>query len=250
MNDTVVRIEDLLALRHDDWVRLAATEYERFVTQLEDLDQDDWQRATVCSEWTVRDVAGHVLGMMQRCADPAESQQQDAAAKARAEQGENWLDALTDTQVRHNADLSTTEVVAACQGLAPGAAARRTGTTEEQRVIPYPVSIPGETGWTLGYLLDCILTRDAWMHRLDIARATERPFHLTPEHDGAIVADVVTEWAGRHGQPFHLELTGPAGGTFVAGDGGPSIEYDATEFCWILSGRATAPGLMSTPVPF
>ena len=64
MNDTAVRIEDLLALRHDDWVRLAATEYERFVTQLEDLDQDDWQRATVCSEWTVRDVAGHVLGMM------------------------------------------------------------------------------------------------------------------------------------------------------------------------------------------
>jgi mycothiol maleylpyruvate isomerase-like protein len=198
----------------------------------------------------VRDIAGHVLGMMQRCADPAESQRQDAAAKARAEQGENWLDALTDTQVRSNAALSTTELLAVSRQLAPVAAARRTGTTEEQRAIPYPVSLPGEGDWTLGYLLDCILTRDAWMHRLDIARALDRPVHLTAEHDGAIVADVVAEWARRHGQPFELELTGPAGGVFAVGEGGTSLQYDATEFCWILSGRASAPGLMSTHVPF
>ena len=71
--------------------------------------------------------------------------------------------------------------------------------------------------WRMGYLLDVILTRDPWMHRVDIARATGRELELTPEHDGRIVADVVAEWARRHGQPCTLTLTGPAGGEFVAG---------------------------------
>ena len=250
MNDTAVRIDEMPALGHHDWVTLAATEYDLFAALLAELGDDDWQRPTVCTEWSVRDVAGHVLGMIKRAADSAEAQRQDAEAGRRAQQGENWLDALTDTQVRANANLTTAEVVAACRQLGAVAATRRTGTTEAQRAVPYPVSLPGESDWTLGYLLDCILTRDAWMHRLDIARATGRPLKLTPDHDGAIVRDVVAEWARRHGQPFELVLTGDAGGSFLSGDGGPRLTYDATEFCWILSGRATADGLLSTHVPF
>jgi hypothetical protein len=77
------------------------------------------------------------------------------------------------------------------------------------------------------------------MHRMDIVAATGRPPVLTAEHDGIIVADVAREWAGRHGQPCLLRLTGPAGGTFEPGVGGPSLELDAVEFCRILSGRGT-----------
>jgi len=73
---------------------------------------------------------------------------------------------------------------------------------------------------------------------------------VTPDHDARIIADVVAEWARRHGQPFTLTLTGPAGGSYVAGDGGEHIELDAVEFCRILSGRATGAGLLSTEVPF
>lgn len=250
MNDTAVRIEDLAAIDHDEWVTLATGEYLRFVEQLEELSADDWQLPTVCTGWSVRDVAGHVLGMLQRAVDPAEAQRQDAEATARAQRGENWLDALTDIQVRSNAALRTSELVSESRRLGPIAAANRTGTTEEQRAAPYPVSLPGESDWTVGYLLDCILTRDPWMHRLDIARATGRAMKLTSEHDGLIVADVVAEWARRHRQPFALELTGDAGGLFVAGEGGAQLSYDAAEFCWILSGRASASGLMSTFVPF
>ncbi|HVL03502.1 MAG TPA: maleylpyruvate isomerase family mycothiol-dependent enzyme, partial [Acidimicrobiales bacterium] len=61
---------------------------------------------------------------------------------------------------------------------------------------------------TLGDLVDVILTRDVWMHRVDVCRATDRPPRLTPEHDGRLVADVVRDWADRHGQPFTLCLTG------------------------------------------
>jgi hypothetical protein len=104
--------------------------------------------------------------------------------------------------------------------------------------------------WRMGYLLDVILTRDPWMHRVDIARATGRDLVLTPEHDGRIVADVVAEWARRHGRPFTLTLTGPAGGTFVAGNGGESITVDAVEFCRTLAGRADGSGLLTQEVPF
>jgi len=45
-------------------------------------------------------------------------------------------------------------------------------------------------------------------------------------------------------------LTGPAGGSWTFGSGGPEIELDAVEFCRILSGRGEAEGLLKTAVPF
>jgi hypothetical protein len=107
-----------------------------------------------------------------------------------------------------------------------------------------------EEVWTLGYLIDIILTRDPWMHRIDIARATGAAHVHTPDHDGRIVADVVTEWAARHGQPFELHLSGPAGGHRTVGRGGPHVEMDAVEFCRAVSGRGPAEGLLRTRVPF
>jgi hypothetical protein len=88
------------------------------------------------------------------------------------------------------------------------------------------------------------------MHRVDITRATGRELVLTAEHDGRIVADAVAEWARRHGQPFTLELTGPAGGTFTRGSDGEAITLDAVELCRIFSGRATGSGLLTQEVPF
>jgi len=60
----------------------------------------------------------------------------------------------------------------------------------------------------------------------------------------------VAEWAARHGQPFRLTLSGPAGGGFRQGDGGPSLQLDAVEFCRTLSGRAPSDGLLATRVLF
>ena len=71
-----------------------------------------------------------------------------------------------------------------------------------------------------GDLVDIILTRDTWMHRADLAKATGKPMELTAEHDGRIVADAAAEWGRLHGQPCTLHLTGPVGGTFTQGGGG------------------------------
>ena len=101
----------------------------------------------------------------------------------------------------------------------------------------------------MGYLLDVILTRDPFLHRVDITRATGLPMEATATHEGVIVADAVAEWADRHRTAYDLELTGPAGGHWKVGDG-ERITMDAFEFCRTLSGRAPASGLLATPVPF
>ena len=104
--------------------------------------------------------------------------------------------------------------------------------------------------WAIGFVSDVILTRDPWMHRMDIARATSTDPVLTPDHDGVIVADVVAEWSARHDAPYELELTGPAGGHWHRGSGGEAISMDAIDFCRAISGRGEAPGLLSVQVPF
>jgi hypothetical protein len=88
------------------------------------------------------------------------------------------------------------------------------------------------------------------MHRLDISRATGCPMDVTAEHDGRLVADVVAEWARRHGQPFTLALTGPAGGQWRDGTGGEQLRLDALDFCWTLAGRQPGTGLLATEIPF
>ncbi len=107
--------------------------------------------------------------------------------------------------------------------------------------------------WTLGYLVDVILTRDPWTHRMDLCRALGREPELSAEHDGVLVADVVAEWAHRHGKDFALQLSGPAGGSWTVGTDGPRLELDAMDFCRVLSKRTGTVGLdalMSTEVPF
>jgi hypothetical protein len=107
--------------------------------------------------------------------------------------------------------------------------------------------------WTFGYLIDVILTRDPWMHRLDIAAVTGTEPHLTADHDGVIVADVVAEWASRHGKDFTLTLTGPAGGTWRQGENGPELTLDAAGFCRALGRRPASVSigeLMHTEIPY
>jgi hypothetical protein len=121
------------------------------------------------------------------------------------------------------------------------------------RTMPQQQLLPGAEApesWTFGYLLETILTRDPWMHRADLSRATGAPMRLTADHDAVIVADVVAEWAVRHGQSCALTLTGPVGGTWRFGADGPDLTLDAVDFCRAVSGRGPADGLLAIPVPF
>ncbi len=189
--------------------------------------------------------------MLELQADPQERTRQiSAAAAAAAESGRLRLDALTALQISERAALSTDQLRAALHDAAPRGLAARRAMPQAMRDAPYDPQLPGESGWTMGYLFDIVHTRDPWIHRVDIARATGRQPQLSADHDGRIVADVVADWARRHGQPFALTLTGPAGGTYVAGHDGVDLHLDAVEFCRILSGRESGSGLLSTRVVF
>jgi len=235
-------------------MELAAAEYERFTDMTASLDADDWGRPTDCPAWDVRQLACHVLGMAELAADRSEGDRQRRLAFAAGPaDGWSFTNALTALQVHERENWLPAEIVAGLRAVGPRATKGRKHTPPEALAAPMP--LPFEMNeraerWTVGYLFDTILTRDVWMHRVDLCQATGRSMTITAEHDGVIVADVVAEWASRHGEPFRLTLTGPAGGSYAAGQDGPTYELDAVEFCRLVSGRGTASGLLGTRIPF
>lgn len=237
------------ALDRDTATRLAATEYERFLAVLRDLGPADWSRPTECTAWDVRAMAAHVLGMAEMVASVREMARQNRLA-GKAGGG---IDALTGLQVRERTGLDGAAIVAGLAATAPRAVRGRRSLSRVAGRLKLPeVQVVGaeREWWRIGYLLDVVLTRDVWMHRVDVCRATGQDPQLTPGHDGVLVADVVAEWAERHGRPYRLRLTGPAGGEWSAGTDGEELELDAVEFCRLLSGRGSGSGLLGSQVPF
>ena len=249
---TATRVETIPPITRAEVEAVARTEYRRVADQLRSLSQQDWSKPTDCPLWDVRAMAGHSTGMLSTFTSYRTlMREMGAATKAAKRSSGPMIDALTAKQVADHADLSTSELVAKVDEIGPRAARWRATRRALFRRMPMKEEVGGEQEtWRMGYLLDVILTRDPWMHRVDIARATGREVELTPEHDGRIIADVVAEWAGRHGAPFTLTLIGPAGGEYVSGDNGEHITIDAVEFCRTLAGRATGAGLLTQEVPF
>jgi uncharacterized protein (TIGR03083 family) len=68
------------ALDRDTAMRLAATEYRRYLDQLRSLGDDDWSRPTDCPDWDVRAMATHNLGMAEMAASVREMVRQNVAA--------------------------------------------------------------------------------------------------------------------------------------------------------------------------
>ena len=181
---------------------LAATEFDRMTAQLQALAPRDWAQPTVCELWDVRAMAAHVLGMAEAQASFRQFAHDFRAAGKRS--GGKMIDEMSATQVRERAAMTPGAIVTRLAAVAPRAVRARRRTPA---LVRWAVRLKNDPPfdaerWRYGYLVDTIFTRDTWMHRLDISRATGRPMELTAGHDGRLVADVVTEWARRHGQPF------------------------------------------------
>ena len=236
------------ALERPVAMRLAKTEYDRTIAQLRTLQPADWTKLTDCPGWDVHALVSHVVGVAEMSAWlPEQVKQMRAASKSEGE----FIDALTALQVAKHADDTPAQLIARLEVIGPKAAKGRRRTPGLLRRRTLPMSQPVGTAteqWTLGYLIDIILTRDPWMHRVDVGRAAGRDVELTAEHDGVLVADIVNEWATRHGRPCTLELTGPAGGRWTFGTGGTEMSEDTVTFCRGLSGRGEP--AYGTAVPF
>ena len=212
---------------------------------LRSLSPTDWTADTECPGWNVRAMAAHILGTAET-SRPKESVHQLRAGR-KAAGSRVLVDGINDVQIADRSGLDTTALIDRLAVAVPRLRRLR-------RRLPAPVrwiriAGPGDEKISIGRLADALLTRDTWMHRVDIHRAIGRPMTVDG-HDAAIVADVVAEWAPRHGHAYDLRLTGAAGGHFSAGMHGEHHELDAVEFCRIVSGRGHGRGLLATNVPF
>ena len=231
----------------------ATVEYDRLLTLLRSLEDPEWDRPTDCAEWDVRQVVAHLVGAAESTAGIGELIRQ-ARLGRRLRPDEPVVDGMNAVQVAERADASPASLVADLERAAAAGVRSRRRIPGAVRAVPAPFGPPLGVR-RLGYLMDRVYTRDAWMHRIDLAAATGRDLDVTADHDGALVADVVEEWAGLHDGPYRLVLSGPAGGTWRRGPADSvgaddDLELDAVEFVRLLSGRGHGTGLLALTVPF
>jgi uncharacterized protein (TIGR03083 family) len=230
--------------------RLAEEEFTRFAELTASLTPGEWELQTDCTAWDVRRTALHVLGSADAQASVREfvHQLRHGVPLNKQIESHHWVDGLNALQIRERAHLSNAQLVDQLAAIGPRAVNGRWSAPAPVRYVPIPFGPP--LGWKpLKYLLDVGFTRDVWCHRVDICAAIGRPMDLTADHDGRLVADIVSEWADVHGLIFDLVLEGPAGGKFTRGLDGPRVEMDAIDFIRTLSGRLPGAGVLSHPLP-
>jgi uncharacterized protein (TIGR03083 family) len=251
MTTTPTESESSGTMSHDAAMKLAEVEIGRMIDVVDQLRPNYWSLPTDCEGWDVKALLSHQLGAMEGNASLREFVRQYLVATKKSKRsGRPLVDEMTASQIFDRAPLSPDELSNRLRSKAQASVRGRRRMPALLRSMPISPGAPFEGPWKLGYLVDTIMNRDFWMHRVDLTRATGLEMILTPEHDGVIVGDVVSEWARVHGQPYKLVLEGVAGGTFAQGQRGEEIRLDAVEFCRILSGRGHGSGLLSQKVPF
>jgi len=225
----------------DEAHRLMQTELERFLPLMEELAPDDWGKPTACSEWNVRDILAHQAGGYAGGTGYKEMIRQ---IKNKPKPGQLPEDALNEFQLWERADKSPAELIAELRRVGPIAAKKWAHQFRLVKLFSIPHPVAGRL--SLRHLMWVIHSRDTWMHRLDICRATGRDFEQTRQHDGRIAELVMLDVADILAKKFNgpalvFELTGLAGGTWKIGAGEPAatIRMDVLEFNIFASGRYT-----------
>lgn len=236
-------------LGRDEVIPLARLELTRFLALLDTLLPADWEKPTECSLWTVKDIAAHQASHVLALTRVSEFLDQFNPLNFRdySRRGMNTLDAANQRQVDKRAAWTPAQLIAEMRDNSEASLIGR-------RRFPFllrwmRVGAPGYDGLvSLGELIDSIFTRDMWMHRLDICRATGHEMTQTADHDGRITALVVRDLDRRlsaklDGDSLIYRLTGKAGGAWVMGGiGSPSAEVslDVLDFHRLASGRISS----------
>lgn len=231
----------------NDARRVAEAEYRALLTQLRTLDQEQWAMATECEPWSVRDMVAHLAGAAEEAVRLRVQLRHLREARRRIGEAD-FVDVLNEQQLADREGQGGDELLAELTALAQRAPKARMKTPWFIRRRPLPSEAGGLPGDTMAYLLDVIYTRDIWMHRIDIARATGSPLAVSGvENDvvSQVVRDLDRGWGGA---PFALTLTGPGGGRWLIGNApdeetAPSVELDTAAAARLWSGRSDETGL-------
>lgn len=218
-------------------MEIADAQARALLDLLRSLAPEDWGRVTVCDPWTVKDMAAHLLAWAEATLSPRELVHQFVTSISERKRFDGIiLHAQNDVQVRERAALGPAEVLRRLETILPRFNRARRVLRYPMKLVPYRDSFSGD--WiTLGVIAETTFTRDHFMHRLDVSAAVGREPIAIPS-DATIVADVVREWAKRTGADVLLELSGPAGGTYLCGTGRAGVLHaDAFDLMRRLAGR-------------
>jgi uncharacterized protein (TIGR03083 family) len=236
---TVARAEAIPYPNADEAHRLTTDAFERLLQLLASLHADDWSKPTACTAWDVHDMVAHQAGGYLSGVSLREMLRQYTQIPKRGQLPE---DAINELQVGERKSKTPAELIAELKQVGPTAIHNWAHGFNSIKWIGIPHPVAGFM--TIRYLMWVTHSRDTWMHRLDICRATNRPFEQTREHDGRIVELVVRDVAKKlskriNGRAITLTLTGVAGGRWQIGNGNPAaeLEMDALDFNIFVSGR-------------
>jgi uncharacterized protein (TIGR03083 family) len=219
--------------------RLLSTELERFLRLVEKLKPEDWSKPTACTAWNVRDMLAHQAGGYASGASLMEMIHQLSSMPGPGQLPE---DAINEIQLRDRINKTPAELIAELKKVGPVAAQKWAFGHQLLKLVSIPHAVAGKL--SLRHLMWVTHSRDTWMHRLDICRATGQAFEQTAEHDGRIAALVMRDVAEAMERNFKgpalvFELSGIAGGTWKIGRGEPvaTIRMDVLDFNIFASGR-------------
>lgn len=234
--DKQERVEDLSGMTHSEAMELGRHQLDALVGELKKLDAEDWERPTDCERWSVRDIVAHVLGWMQTLPSPAESIRLRKASFAYRKEMDGSLDSQNEAMVLARRHMSPDRLIAELESAAPKFMTFRKRAGVAIGYVPLFVNQVGVTN--ARFLLGQIFTRDHYMHRIDISKATGKEMELGPS-EKRLVRDLARHWGRSSKADARLHLTGPAGGDFVSGTGDrATITGDAIEFSRLLAKRA------------
>ena len=248
VHPALVHARAIPSLTHREAMSMAKLEFERFLTLVTSFSEDDWEKPTVCTLWNVRQVVAHVTGA---CASYAHWSEFKRQSNPKVQQpyrasGLSFLDSMNQVQVDDRASSTPAALINELQKVGPRAIATRSRIPALVRALRVPLPALGGVV-PIGYLTDLIYTRDMWMHRLDLCRATGREMVMTPEHDGRIVALVVRDLEKKLAAKLRTtsiayHLSGDIGGMWLLGaktSPVATIHLDVLDFNLLASGRLT-----------
>jgi len=216
----------------DEAATLLRTEMQRFLMLLESLAPEDWNKPTACTAWSVRDILAHQAGGYASGTGYKEMIHQYISIPKNGQLPE---DAINETQLSERMEKSPAELIAELRKVGPMAIENWAHQFRLIKLVSIPHKVAGFL--SIRHLMLVIHSRDTWMHRLDICRATGRKFVQTAEHDGRIAALVMRDAAKTLSQKIGggsvvFELSGISGGSWKIGGGNPvsTIQMDVLDF--------------------
>lgn len=236
MAQTVTRLEDVRKPSHSEWISLGRQIDDSLLETLRSLTETEWSTRTECEPWTVKDAVAHLIGWEEATLSPISLFRQGRNGwSSRSAHGGNWLDTTNQYQVDSRASQSPAEVLARFAELTPRYHKVRSRYGLFTPMFPFKEPFSG-TWVPMRFLFDTIFVRDHFMHHIDICTALGRDLPVG-DAERRVTHDAIREWTEKAGASVTLELSGPAGGTFVRGSGETRITGHAIDLCRVIAGR-------------